>query len=241
MRVENQRLRAGSLQQFGFPSPAAALGIALEPAMPWSSWTCFDHACLLNASPCEAHFSIFNELMACVRFQQHRCKLFLTNLAESPWRLHLLRWRWGYVSCYSPELWQAARLHYRWYSLDWYTHWGGKRQSWISSRAYIRQRMKNKMNTKLTEKQLTSHLKSYPFGYGGRSAAVTPRRRSQESNTKMDSKYWWKRENSNETLQARRAFDLNLTCSYNFQRSKLKIVRQCWPRGAHAHQYFLNF
>jgi len=184
MRVENQHWQAGTLQQFKFPLPATALEIVLVPTVPWFSWTCFDHVCLLNASPCEAHFSIFNELKACVRFQQHHCKLFLTNLAQTLSRPRLLRWYWDYVSCYSPELWQAAQLRYRWYSLDWYMHWGGKRQSWILLRA---------------GKQLISHLKSYLFEYGGQFAAMTQRQRSQELNIERDSKYWWRKENSNET------------------------------------------
>jgi len=145
MRVENQHWQAGTLRQFKFPLPAAALEIVPAPTVPWFSWTCFDHVCLLNASPCEAHFSIFDELEAYARFQLHHCKLFLTNLAQTPSRPRLLRWYWDYVSCYSPELWQAAQLRYRWCSPDWYMHWGGKRLSWILLTAYLWKIMKNKM------------------------------------------------------------------------------------------------
>ena len=144
-RVKNQHWQAGTLQQFKFPLPATALGIVLVPTVPWFSWTCCDHVCSLNASPCAAHFSIFNELKACARFQLHHCKLFLTNLVPTLSRLHLQRWYWDYVSCYSLELWQAAQLRYRWYSLDWCMHWGGKRQSWILLRAYWWEIMNNKM------------------------------------------------------------------------------------------------
>jgi hypothetical protein len=48
----------------------------------------------------------------------------------------------------------------------------------------------NDLNITLTGKQLISHLKSCLFEYGGQFVAMTQRQRSQELNTKRDSKYW---------------------------------------------------